>query len=122
MDCQDWTTVTVKRRYSKKEQVKNGNTTVQNSDPEKNEKIRMARLAESDGPGPKKRVNAESLQNLIRKRIELKLTQEKADITCAFPRNTFKDIEANRTIPTEEQKRRIQQNFNIQLKIDTIQA
>jgi hypothetical protein len=122
MECQDWTTVTVKRRYSKKEQIKNGATTIQSRDPEKNEKIRMARLAESDGPGPKKRVNAESLQNLIRKRIELKLTQEKADITCAFPRNTFKEIEANRIVPSEEQKRRIQQNFNIQLKIDTSTA
>ncbi len=117
---QDWTTVTLKRRYSKKEQIKNGTTTIQGRDPEKNEKIRMAKLAESDGPGPKKRVNPESLQSLIRKRIELKLTQEKADIMCAFPRNTFKEIEANRIIPSEEQKRRIQQNLNIQLKIDTV--
>ena len=52
----------------------------------------------------------------------MKLTQEKADITCAFPRNTFKDIESNRLIPNEEQKRRIQQNLGIQLKIDTITA
>ena len=118
MDCQDWTTVTVRRRASKKEQIKNGQSTIQSRDPEKNEKIRMAKLAEADGPGPVKRINSESLQNLIRKRIELKLSQEKADINCAFPRNTFKEIEARRLIPTEEQKRRIQQNFGIQLKID----
>jgi hypothetical protein len=119
MDCQDWTTVIARRRNSKKDQIKNGQTSIQSRDPEKNEKIRMAKLADADGPGPVKRINSESLQNLIRKRIDLKLSQEKADITCAFPRNTFKEIEAHRLVPNEEQKRRIQQNFGIQLKIDT---
>lgn len=119
MDHQDWTTVTVRRRYSKKDSIASGQGTIQSRDPARNEKIRMAKLAETDGPGPKKRVNSESLQALIRKRIEMKLTQEKADITCAFPRNTFKDIESNRLIPNEDQKRRIQQHFSIQLKIDT---
>jgi hypothetical protein len=116
---QDWTTVTIRRKLSNKEHIRNGNTIVQTRDTDKNEKIRMAKLADSDEPVPKKRIDAESLQNLIRKRIELKLTQEKADILCAFPRNTFKEIEAYRLIPNEEQKRRIQQNFNIQLKINT---
>jgi hypothetical protein len=119
MDHQDWTTVTVRRRYSKKDAIASGQCSIQSRDPAKNEKIRMAKLADADGPGPVKRINAESLQSLIRKRIELKLSQEKADITCAFPRNTFKEIEAHRLMPTEEQKRRIQQNFGIQLKIDT---
>ena len=118
MDGQDWTTVTMKRRYSKKDAIASGQGSIQSRDPAKNEKIRMAKLVDADGPGPKKRINSESLQTLIRKRIEMKLTQEKADITCAFPRNTFKHIESNRLIPNEDQKRRIQQNFSIQLKID----
>lgn len=122
MDCQDWITVVSRRRYSKKEQIQNGQTTIQARDPAKNEKIRMAKLENSDAPTPKKRVNPETLQALIRKRIEMKLTQEKADVTCSFPRNTFKDIESNRLIPNEEQKRRIYQNFAIQLKLDTIGA
>ncbi len=122
MDLQDWTTVTVRRRHSKKDGSSSGQGTIQNRDPAKNEKIRLAKIAESDGPGPKKRVNPESLQALIRKRIEMKLSQEKADILCSFPRNIFKDIESNRLIPNEDQKRRIQQNLGIQLKIDTIVA
>jgi hypothetical protein len=122
MDCQDWIPVVARRRYTKKEQVQNGQGTIQARDPAKNEKIRMAKLAESDAPVPKKRVSPESLQALIRKRIEMKLTQEKADVTCSFPRNTFKDIESNRLIPNEDQKRRINQNFSIQLKLDTISA
>jgi hypothetical protein len=122
MDCQDWTTVTVRRRSSKKDASSLGQGSIQYRDPEKSEKIRMAKLADTDRPVPKKRVNSESLQALIRKRIEMKVTQEKADITCSFPRNTFKDIESNRLIPNEDQKQRIQQNFSIQLKVDTISA
>jgi len=119
MDNQDWIPVTV-RRYSKKEAAHSGQGSIQVRDPAKNEKIRMAKLVDADGPGPKKRVNSISLQELIRKRIEMKLSQERADITCAFPRNTFKDIESNRLIPNEEQKRRIHQNMGIQLKIDKV--
>ena len=122
MDCQDWTTVTVKRRFTKKEQIRNGQTTIQSRDPEKNEKIRIAKLDSAEGPIVKKRINPESLQTLIRKRIELKLNQEKTDNMCAFPRHTFRDIESNRLMPTEDQKRRIQQQLGIQLKIDTISA
>ncbi len=92
MDCQDWTTVTVKRRFTKKEQIRNGQTTIQARDPEKNEKIRIAKLDSTEGPVVKKRINPESLQALIRKRIELKLNQEKADNLCAFPRHTFSYI------------------------------
>ena len=122
MDCQDWTTVTVRRRYSKKDAIASGQGSIQHRDPTKSEKIRMAKLADTDRPLPKKRVNSESLQTLIRKRIEMKVTQEKADITCSFPRNTFRDIESNRFIPNEDQKQRILQNFSIQLKIVTIRA
>ena len=122
MDGQDWIPVTVRRRYSKKEAAASGQGSIQSRDPTKNEKIRMAKLADADEPGPKKRINAQSLQELIRKRIELKLSQEKADVLCAFPRNTFKEIEAHRLMPNEDQKRRIQQNLGISLKIDTISA
>jgi ribosome-binding protein aMBF1 (putative translation factor) len=122
MDCQDWTPVTVRHRYSKKEAAQKGVGTIQTRDSEQNERIRMAKLDSSDAPPPKKRITSESLQSLIRKRIELKLSQEKADVACSFPRNTFKDIESNRLIPSEEQKRRINQNFHIQLKLDTISA
>lgn len=120
MDNQDWIPVTIHRRASKN--VQTGQHSIQVRDPEKSEKIRLAKLAETDLPKPKKRINSESLQQLIRKRIELKLNQEKADALCSFPKHTFRDIEANRFMPNEEQKRRIQQNLGISLKIDTITA
>jgi hypothetical protein len=122
MDGQDWTPVTVRRRFSKKELTQNSKTSVLLRDPSKSEKIRIAKLEDTEEPAPKKRVSPDSLQGLIRKRIEMTLNQEKADAQCSFPRHTFKEIEANRLIPNEEQKRRIQQQFGIQLKIDTITA
>jgi hypothetical protein len=122
MDGQDWIPVVARRRHTKKELSLSSDSTILNRDSDKGERIRMAKLENSDAPPPKKRINPESLQSLIRKRIELKLSQEKADSTCSFPKNTFKEIEAHRLIPNEEQKRRIQQNLGIQLKIDTMSA
>jgi ribosome-binding protein aMBF1 (putative translation factor) len=116
MEYQDWTPVTFRRRTASK------NNNIQPRDYKKDEKIQMAKLENSDKPIAKKYITPESLQALIRKRIELTLSQIKADTKCSFPRNTFKDIEANRLIPSEEQRRRIQQHFGIQLKINTIEA
>jgi DNA-binding XRE family transcriptional regulator len=84
-----------------------------------NERNRMAKLDSADPVIIKKCVQPESLQALIRKRIEMKLNQEKADQLCSFPRHTFKDIESNRAIPTQEQQSRIQRHFGVQIKINT---
>jgi len=110
MEHQDWTTVTLKRRTSTKEgQTKN------------NEAIRLAKLEQTDEISPpKKRVNPESIQSLIRKRLELGLTQEKADQKCSFGRHTIKDIESHKSLPTQIQQSTIQRQFGIQLKINQI--
>lgn len=122
MDCQDWIPVVARRRYTKKEQAQNGGGSIQARDPERNEKIRMAKLDNSDAPPPKKKVDPITLQALIRKRIEMKLSQEKADALCSFPRNTFKEIEAQRLVPSEDQKRRIFSNLGVQLKTSTSES
>lgn len=106
---QDWTTVTLKRRPAKKD----------SQEAEINERNRMAKLDSPENIITKKSVQPESLQALIRKRIEMKLNQEKADQLCSFPRHTFKEIEANRAVPTQEQQSRIQRHFGIQIKIHT---
>jgi DNA-binding XRE family transcriptional regulator len=106
---QDWTTVTLKRRPIKKE----------SQEAEINERNRIAKLESAENVIIKKSVQPESLQVLIRKRIEMKLNQEKADQLCSFPRHTFKEIEANRAVPTQEQQSRIQRHFGVQIKINT---
>lgn len=120
MDGQDWTPVISKRRYTKKEAIQKGMAVTQARDSERSEKQRLAKLENQDIPTVKKRINSESIQVLIRKRIEMKLTQDKADAMCAFPKHTFREIEANRILPNEDQRRRIQQNLGVALKIDTI--
>jgi hypothetical protein len=120
-DNQDWTVVQLKRKFTKKEAVQKGMTTVQHRDSEKSEKIRLAKLDNSeDVVKPKKRINAASIQELIKKRIEMKLTQDKADAFCAFPKHTFRDIEAYRLIPKGEHLSKIQSRLGVQLRIDTI--
>lgn len=114
MDSQDWTPVTFRRRTSSKKEHN-----IQSRDFKKDERIRMTKLENQDAPISKKRVSPESLQTLILKRIELTLSQIKADAKCSFPRNTFRDIEANRLIPNEDQRRRILQHFGVSLKINT---
>jgi DNA-binding XRE family transcriptional regulator len=112
---QDWTTIVLKRRPTKKETEANGQ-----KEAVRNEAVRVSKLeAGGENVVTKKTVQPESLQALIRKRIELKLNQEKADQLCSFPRNTFKEIEANRAVPTQEQQSRIQRHFGIQIKIHT---
>jgi hypothetical protein len=106
---QDWTTVTLKRRPVKKE----------SHEAEINERNRIAKLESAENVITRKSVQPESLQALIRKRIEMKLNQEKADQLCSFPRHTFKEIEANRSVPTQEQQSRIQRLFGVQIKINT---
>jgi DNA-binding XRE family transcriptional regulator len=116
---QDWQTVVIRKRSLKKDALKNSPTSVQVRDSERNEKVRLAKLDMMDYTEvPKKRIHPESIQSLIRRRMELKFNQEKADQLCNFPRHTFKNIESNRVLPTQLQQSLIQKHFSIQLKIE----
>jgi len=118
---QDWTTVTLRRRLSTKEAQTKGHMATQHRDPEQQERARLAKLENTDEVSPpKKRVSPESIQALIRKRMELGLTQEKADHKCSFSRNTFKDLESHRSLPTTTQQSVLQRVFGVQLKINHI--
>lgn len=124
MDCQDWTTVVLRKGPSKKaaQAGVSEDVSIEVRDHERHERARLAKIEEQDiADAPKKRVHAESIQQLIRKRIEMKLNQEKADQLCNFSRNTFKDIESHRALPTSKQQSVIQKMFGVQLRIITIQ-
>jgi DNA-binding XRE family transcriptional regulator len=124
MDGQDWTPVVLKRRPTKKEALQASNSgqgVSQVKDGQRNEKMRLAKMDNMDySEAPKKRIESESIQTLIRKRMELKLNQEKADQLCNFPKHTFKNIESNRVLPTSQQQSLIQKHFGVQLKIVTL--
>jgi hypothetical protein len=96
-DEEDWTTVTQRRRPER--------TPDQEAEP-----VEV----------PKKRVEAESIQALIKKRIQLSLPQEKADQLCSFPPHTIRNIESHCVLPTAAQQSVIQKQFGVQLKIITL--
>ena len=123
MDGQDWTTVTLRKRLSAKDAQVKGQTVTHKRDSDQQERVRLAKLENSDDVAPpKRRVNPESIQALIRKRLELGLTQEKADQKCCFSKHTFKDIESHKSLPTPSQHSTIQRVFGIQLTVakDTV--
>lgn len=117
MEHQDWTTVIIKKRSSNGNHITNKNNSIELKNKKINENARLLKLDVMDGVElPKKYIQPESLQSLIRKRIEMNLTQDKADQLCNFPRNFFKDVESKRIVPNEKQQSLIQKYFNIQLK------
>jgi DNA-binding XRE family transcriptional regulator len=119
MEHQDWTTVVLKRRPTRRESDLS-HSGVDVRDAQRNERVRMAKMDAMDyAEAPKKQITSESLQDLIRKRMELKLNQEKADQLCNFPKHTFKAIESRRVLPSPSQQSLIQKHMGIQLKIVT---
>jgi DNA-binding XRE family transcriptional regulator len=122
MEHQDWTTVVLKRRNTKRDSTSMNATgvEVEARDANRNERGRMSKIADMDYiDAPKKEVISESLQELIRKRMELKLSQDKADQLCNFPRHTMKWIESRRILPSSAHQNSIQKHFGVQLKITT---
>lgn len=119
MADQDWTPVVLRRRQTAKEAERKGDIITQTRDAGTEERIRLAKLDNTDDVAPlKKRVHPESIQALIRKRIELGLTQEQADQKCSFSKHTFKNIESHKALPTAAQQAVLQRMpFGIQLKI-----
>jgi hypothetical protein len=122
MEFQDWTPVVLKRRPTKKEAAQASSSgTSEVKDSHRNERSRLAKMDMMDySEAPKKRIESESIQLLIRKRMEMKLNQEKADQLCNFQKYTFKNIEANCILPNSLQQSLIQKHFGVQLKIITI--
>jgi DNA-binding XRE family transcriptional regulator len=111
MEHQDWNTI-VLRRNSVKNNKSGTNVGAMNK------LFKVETMDNTDAP--KKRLEAEAVQSLIRKRIDMKLTQEKADQFCNFPKHTIKNIEAFRVLPTAGQQSLIQKHFGVQLKVNTI--
>lgn len=122
MDHQDWTTVVLKRRSTatRREGGSGSDSTTEIRDEDRNERRRVAKLDRMDyAEAPKKQVASESLQELIRKRMELKINQDKADQLCHFPRHTIKGIESRRIMPTPAHQSTLQKILGVQLKIIT---
>jgi hypothetical protein len=101
MDTQDWVHVMYRRRTVKKDAASRWEDTD------------VKELA----PSPSYRIHHESMQELIRKRIHMKINQDRADMLCCFPRHTFKHIESNRLLPTTQHLQKIHAVFHVSLVV-----
>ena len=113
MEHQDWNTIVLRRNS-----VKNSKSDSHSHSNSGNFSLKIETMDNTDAP--KKRLESESIQSLIRKRIDMKLTQDKADQLCNFPKNTVKNLEAFRAVPTIGQHSVIQKQFGVQLRIVTV--
>lgn len=115
MECQDWEVVKIGRREA-------GQTRGVTQPPKYNENaIRQAKLDRDDEGLPKplkKHLSAESRQEMIKKRVELGLTQVKLNQQCSFLINTIRDIENGTVVPTGTQMNILSRQLGIRMKLE----
>lgn len=99
MDCQDWTTVIVKKRPTLYDSKMKGNVKiVANNTKSTQEQQRFAKM-DADDYVPVKQKQIDRAE-LVSRRLLLKLSQVQLDNACSFPKNTVGSFEANRRPPT----------------------
>ncbi len=82
------------------------------------EAIRLAKLDNNDEMKKPKTLTSESRQALVAARVALKKTQAEMDAQCAFPKNTFREIEAGRLTPVGAMLNRINRDLKISLRLE----
>ena len=120
MDHQDWTPVTVRRsRPTNQTDAKARGLTEQRVRDHNSAIHQHARaLAESEEVIKPKYLPPESRKSLIAARLAKKLTQDQADALCAFPKHTFKGLEAGSLVPNHNHFRIISRELQVNLKVN----
>jgi len=113
-NIQDWEPVTIR---GKNPSV--GTAAQRVSVPRKStESIRLAKLENTDEIKKPKTLTSESRQALVAARVALKKSQAEMDAKCAFPKNTFREIEAGRLTPLGAMLNRINRELKISLRLE----
>ena len=68
----------------------------------------------------RQRVSPQSIQQLIRARMERLMNQDAADELCHFPRHTIREIECHRILPSVYQMSILQRVFGVTFQILSI--
>jgi len=119
MDSQDWTTVVLKKRGYISSSSGPNKATIQERKPN-NEGQRLAALEkriDSNETLVQKKLELESKKILIQMRLSKGLTQEQADQLCGMPRNSFRELEAGRRLPSGRDISSIQKQLGVALKL-----
>lgn len=111
MDDQDWTVVTIGRK--KKPQQNFVNTQMKVSP----QAAHAAKVAKEEYVKPK-HLAAESRQTMLKKRVEMGLSQTELNQRCAFPVNTVREIEAGRLAPTINELNTLNRVMKLGLKLE----
>jgi ribosome-binding protein aMBF1 (putative translation factor) len=110
MDHQDWNPVILRRSPRSTGQK----TIVPKQNPENQ---RLAKIEASEAPIKHKVLSPESHAELVKKRVEAKLSQQQLNQQCSFPPHTIRDIEAKRRAPTGHELNTLNRILKCSLKL-----
>ena len=112
MDHQDWNPVTI--RSSARIAA---NATKREIQPKRSgEAQHLAKLEKEDYVKPKL-LAPESRQELVKRRLELKMTQQQLDQQCAVPPHTVRDLESNKRAPSSKELQTLNRVLKVGLKL-----
>jgi ribosome-binding protein aMBF1 (putative translation factor) len=122
MDCQDWEVIKVGRSNGAGVGVGAGSGGRKSIVPKYSESvIRQAKLDNDVDGLPKslkKHLSSESRQEMIKKRVEMGLTQVKLNQQCSFPINTIRDFENGTVVPNGTQLNILSRTLGICMKLE----
>lgn len=110
MEHQDWNVVTIrnsKRLAEKKREIQ----------PKRSSESQHLAKVEREEYSKPKMLSSESRQELVKRRLEEKLTQQQLDQRCAFPPHTIRDLEANKRAPTTKELQILNRILKVGLKL-----
>lgn len=114
-NVQDWNPVTIK---GKNPSVgTKSHTAAKTVERRSAEAIRLAKI-ENEETVKSKTLTSESRKALIAARVAVKKSQADMDRQCAFPGNTFREIEAGRLTPIGPMLNRINRELKISLRLE----
>jgi ribosome-binding protein aMBF1 (putative translation factor) len=117
MDHQNWTPLVLHKpasaikadalRSGKKETVERNSSNSQH----------LAKVEREDYMKPKMLAH-ESRQELVKRRLAEKLTQQQLDQRCSFPPHTVRDLEANKRAPTQKELQTLNRVLKCGLRLE----
>ena len=110
MDHQDWNVITLRNSA----RIAEKNKQIQ---PKRSSEAQHLAKVEREEIGKSKSLAHESRQELIKRRLEEKLTQQQLDQRCSFPTHTIRDLEANRRCPTNHELQQLSRVLKVNLKL-----
>ncbi len=110
MEHQDWNTITL--RNSARIAEKN-----RQAQPKRSAEAQRLAKVEREEFVKSKTLAPESRQELVKRRLEEKMSQQQLDQRCSFPAHTIRDIEGNKRCPTNHEIQTIGRVLKINLKL-----